>query len=800
MAWRSWRYPLQIIWQAESIPKTLLASAIKRAFQTLEPELFTTGVGPRVRRAVRSPSGRLPFSTRLKRIPMFEHASIRWAAQSVAILLVPLAASLQAQTTHSWSAAKAAKAAAAASQPASGDPATLETVNNQQAITPASTQAPAPIIIVLPPGAALPADWKNLVSPQPLPTGVVPASAAAAGDNSNTDGPSQGQPQSRLQTQKPSATPPARVAAPSAPLRPQSDPARAGERSSARFPAEAVMPNSMAHASASDGSGGIFKWPAGMRIEYAEPQPVLESPMAKRSKALFRKSKDVPVAGPPASTNGRSKALFANSEKTAASMPAAAELSQAQGVPSTSTNAQAMTQPSAPVPAIQNGQSRALFAKRSDGRSLDEVVVDLFQASDTSSKALFAQRSSEPSGPLPTIADPAAPPAPQTAAGAADQNTSPSNTRRSKALFTKPLWGKPAEPDPLQKYLPTEYAGDAPAADQSVPQAAIAAAQPSSPSPAAQSAPVGKPRSKALFPKSMFVRSRTVAPPPVPEIAARTPNVPTPAVVAHSSGSPLPAPKLLSQAAPVAPDRPAASPRQLIRTEVAGTVKNDLAAPPSSDSSADDEVAATPWGPSKRRPKAARKARPAGSMATVPTPESGEPDSDSAKRDESHETHADAIPMAASPATVEPSDFEPAVVVAVVDKAADAETAERPGDADVNFAGFRQGTRPRGEQVTPAGDQTAKSRPPLAEDQPAPLSSRGAQVKRRPVVIDENTGKPFPVAGDDATDSRSGASQVDSIAVSATGSAADAKLDRVPPRSGRITISSSRTRSGNPLR
>jgi hypothetical protein len=46
MAWRSWLHQVQDIWQVESIPKTLLASAIKRAFQTLEPELFTTGVGP----------------------------------------------------------------------------------------------------------------------------------------------------------------------------------------------------------------------------------------------------------------------------------------------------------------------------------------------------------------------------------------------------------------------------------------------------------------------------------------------------------------------------------------------------------------------------------------------------------------------------------------------------------------------------------------------------------------------------------------------------------------------------------
>jgi hypothetical protein len=357
-----------------------------------------------------------------------------------------------------------------------------------------------------------------------------------------------------------------------------------------------------------------------MRLEYAEaPQPPPQSPMANRTKALFRQSLEVP---PPvqqtSAAPAKSKALFSRTpapqpetvpaQALATAPPAKpkALLPGGQIYPNFGAN-----NPQGATPMIHNApsrsayssmpaeQSRALFAPRPDGRGMDEAMLEWFQATNTS-RALFSQsadgrpiRLPAPTTPTVSAANQASRQAPavQTAAAASPsgvpaQPMEPSDSQppKSKALFSKPLWPKPTEPDPLLKYVPREHE----------PRQAAAAAVP------AAGVSGNEKGSKALFPRSMFIRSQQ-QPPSSAAVATSAPAKTGPTLArAPASEDPLKAPQLLAE-----PARQAVNLAQKKASSASGTPGKR---PGGTLDSTGTEQPADPrdWRPSKRRPKAAR--------------------------------------------------------------------------------------------------------------------------------------------------------------------------------------------------
>jgi hypothetical protein len=566
--------------------------------------------------------------------------SLRWAALGCVPLLLAVEISPAAQPAQ-WSAPKAARAAAQAHRIAAGESESQpeakpapEVVRAEPGANSAESAPARPIVVVVRPGESIPPELQALINQAPAQLSTQPNGPAPQ------PMPSQ---QSRLQSTTTAASTPASASVPAAaPLRPQSDPAQAGERRPAH--SDPLLPSS---ANIQPGQGGIFKWPSGMRLEYAEPpQPPPQSPIAKRTKALFRQSLEVPPPVAQASASPpKAKALFSRTPAPQSEAVAAQALATAPGAKSKALLPQGQIHPNfgisnpgsaaapatamihnqpatRPVPSSMTAeQSRALFARRPDGRGIDEAVLEWFQAADNSQRALFVQSPDSRSTRLPqpaiaTVAaagqasrqsSPAVQTSPAASANAAPAHAAPaplfatesseSQPPKSKALFSKSLWPRPTEPDPLLKYIPREHEPkqDSATAVQS------SSGQPASAVPAATR--TGREKgSKALFPRSMFVRSQQQAPNSPAQAVATSAAAKTGPTLARVSApeDALKEPQLVAE-----PVHQAVNRAQRKAAPSSGTTGHPSGA--NSDSTSVEQPAgARDWRPSKRRPKATR--------------------------------------------------------------------------------------------------------------------------------------------------------------------------------------------------
>jgi hypothetical protein len=516
-------------------------------------------------------------------------------------LLFAVESSFAAQPAQ-WSAPKAARAAAQAHRLAAGDseaPAEINPAADVERVEPAVSSADGattrPIVVIMRPGDSIPPELQALLNQAPAKLSAPP--------NGPAPHPIPTQPQSRLQGTTTAANTPASASVPAAaPLSSQLDPAQAGERRPAH--SDPLLPSS---ANIQAGQGGIFKWPSGMRLEYADPpQPPPQSPMAKRTKALFRQSLETPPVEQTGATPPKAKALFSRtSAPTPEAMPgqglATAQPAKPKALlPGGKINYPnlGISNPGSPgtpaTPLVHNAppravtssmpaeQTRALFAPRPDGRGFDEAMLDWFQASDTSSRALFSQSTRLPA---PTTAVQTAAAASANAAPAQPVEPPASQPTRSKALFSKSLWPKPAEPDPLLKYIPRDHEPNQASATAAIP-AATASGNPKN--------------SKALFPREMFVRSRQQPPgPPAVAPSAPTKSGPTLARVPAAEES-IQAPQLLAEPARQAVNR--AEGKSSSASGMAGKQPGGNLNP----SAVERPAGPRDWRPSNRRPKAAR--------------------------------------------------------------------------------------------------------------------------------------------------------------------------------------------------
>jgi hypothetical protein len=386
----------------------------------------------------------------------------------------------------------------------------------------------------------------------------------------------------------------------------------------------------------SEASRGFFEWPEGMRGKSEEEAPAPQSPIAKRTRAIFRSpeiprpaSEEVQAAVQPATAQPpeqapRSRALFSQRPEAPIAAPPAVSpapmapsepvtlgpyapeppriqgashepVAQApvQAAPAVSAKPQAVLQSQNTL--SQHAQPRALFTKPIDDRPTVLTVAEQVLGPNVLP-------------PSPAVHGPTA----QTTVG---QPAAPSSRPKSKALFSKSMFvrakpGAPAEPDPLKKYLPTNYpAGGTSRVGGS---AAQYVAQPRV-APAAATASAGVTHSRSLFPLKFFgqyaeTAQADVLPPAshqvadssqTPTLAAAPPND-TSGDIVRPNLQPMPA---------TAPGTSLALPSEGDGS-TSGNANSALAAvsSKSADLEATDEG---DWRPSKRRrkPTGGRKAK-----------------------------------------------------------------------------------------------------------------------------------------------------------------------------------------------
>lgn len=377
----------------------------------------------------------------------------------------------------------------------------------------------------------------------------------------------------------------------------------------------------------SQASRGFFEWPEGMRAKSEEETPAPQSPIAKRTRAIFR-SPEIPrpvseegqvavqpaTAQPPAQAP-RARALFSQRpEAPIAAPPAVSPAPMAPSEPVTlgpyapepprihgashepvvqapvqaalavSAKPQAVLQSHSTPP--QHAQPRALFAKPVDDRSSVLTVAEQVLG--------------------PNVLPPSPAVQGQPAQTTVGQPAAPSSRPKSKALLPKSLFvrakpGTPAEPDPIKKYLPTNYpAGATSRAAASAPQHV---AQPSVAPSAAASA--GVTHTRSLFPLKFFGKQTETAPtdvlPPASHQVANSNQTPTLAATPpNDAASDIVRPSLQPMPA-TAPGTSLALPSES-DDSTSGNANSALAAvsSKSADREATDEG---DWRPSKRRRK-----------------------------------------------------------------------------------------------------------------------------------------------------------------------------------------------------
>jgi hypothetical protein len=411
----------------------------------------------------------------------------------------------------------------------------------------------------------------------------------------------------------------------------------------------------------SEANRGFFEWPEGMRAKSVEDTPAPQSPIAKRTRAIFR-SPEIPrsssdegqVAAQPTAAQSpeqapRARALFSQRLETPSAAPQSTSPASAPVAPSqsvtlgpfapepprvpgaphepvtqapvsagqaTSASPQAASPPhSAPVAYAQpqpqsvppqHTQPRALFSKPADDRPAVLSVAEQILGPN-----VLPPAQGQPAQPI------------------ASQPAVPSTRPRSKALLPKSLFvrakpGAPAEPDPLRKYLPTNYPQGgtsrvAASASQDVPQPSTA--------PITATASTGATHSRSLFPIRFFGQQAEAA--VAPSVAPASHQVvnsgqtPTLAAIAPSDvASDIARPNLQPMSA-AAPGTSLALPSEDDRS-TSGATSNTPAAiaiKPASREAADD----SDWRPSKRRHKPATTQKAKEPKTEIATAEKTEP-------------------------------------------------------------------------------------------------------------------------------------------------------------------------------
>lgn len=615
---------------------------------------------------------------------MVNQASTRWAALGAAILLTPLSQPLRADGLAQTAPRPAPVFIARQTPPASAQSQPVVAQPQPVANTPPNPQQAA-VIIYLPAGSQ-PFDLQALLAgastppaaagrqPGPKPEQMAPA--RPSGPGMLPPQPSVAAPASAprvsavnhtsrallpahshsvpLETQIANfvTNPPPRAVPVAAQVaQPQADStAQSGEpRQRALIPASSLP----LKINESEESRGFFEWPEGMKAKSEIETPAPQSPIAKRTRAIFR-SPEIPrpsseeelaavqpaTAQPPGQAP-RARALFSQRpEAPTAAPPAASQapiapsepvtlgpyapepprihgasrepVAQApvQAAPAVAAKPQAVSAvsppQSAPVtyahpqPQIapqQHAQPRALFARPADDRPSVLTVAEQILG--------------------PNVLPPSQAVQGQPAQTIVSQPAAPSSRPKSKALFPKSMFvrakpGTPAEPDPLKKYLPTNYpAGGTSRVGGS---AAQYVAQPRV-APAAATASARVTHSRSLFPLKFFgqhaeTAQADVLPPAshqvadssqTPTLAAAPPND-TSGDIVRPNLQPMPA---------TAPGTSLALPSESDGS-TSGNANSALAAV--SSKSADREATDDgDWRPSKRRrkPTAGQKAKEA---------------------------------------------------------------------------------------------------------------------------------------------------------------------------------------------
>lgn len=483
---------------------------------------------------------------------------------------------------------------------------------------------------------------------------------------------------------------------------------------------------------------GIFQWPEGMRAKSVETPPEAESPMAKRSKALFRPKgvvtiepvegtpgSDVSAAVPPApATSTRPRAIFAQRDDgRAAPLPVAAQ-TPPQYVPQQSPVAQdvqdlvrtppvAAQEQSANIqPSAANTHSRALFSTAPQLQSAEPSPIERFlgpgvlppkQAPDA--RALFSVAAATQAVPVSNDPMPAA---------------TPPGLKKAKALFPKAMWTRfrsnessPPEPDPLAKFLPKNYTP----AGQNVDPRSQSSAGPAG----------GAKRSKALFSKPLQVQA-----PPIPTLAS-----PPPAATSQR----------LRQSPAVAAVNPPETVAASLHSEpfeaVAEPAEQTVAAPAGQPgkSEATMESPAAQWRPSKRRVSeitaapaehvnVAGKEEPKSEAKPKQMPQPKPTETVSRTSSEQVVIAESVAPLQPTTLTIErPAKSQAAVIVSVVEHSASADV--RPTSDDTIATDTALSEESKAEVDSPVKRSGSNDASPVGE--PAEAE---APRKRRPVIIE----------------------------------------------------------------
>lgn len=491
---------------------------------------------------------------------------------------------------------------------------------------------------------------------------------------------------------------------------------------------------------------GIFEWPEGMKAKPVEDTPAPQSPIAKRTRAIFRapeiprsageqeQATAQPATAQPSEPSPRSRALFSQRPEAPIAAPPAADPPPAPNAPSES----ATLGPYAPEPPRIQGAPHepvtqspvsvapsvpAMPPSHSAPVTYAQPQPQVVPPQHAQARALFSKPVDDRPGVLsvaeqilgPNVLPPSPAAQGQSAQPIANQPTVPSTRPRSKALLPKSMFvrakpGARAEPDPLKKYLPTNYPPGgtsrvAASAQQSAPQPSVA--------PAVAATSASPTHSRSLFPLKFFGQQAEVAPAPTEPTAshqvASSSQTPTLAAVPpNDAASEIVRPNLQ----PMSAAAPGTSPAKASESDIttSGSANSEQTARGASDGS--------DWRPSKRRRKPTTAKKTKEPKTEIATAEKTEATSAAAEEPPTHGSDSPAgqaivkIERAVKPA--------PAVIVPLASPpAAPMPAAERDETPLNNARDFEtavkrsSATEPRivGESPAMATDTPHKRRP-----------------------------------------------------------------------------------------
>lgn len=507
-------------------------------------------------------------------------------------------------------------------------------------------------------------------------------------------------------------------------------------------------------------SGGLFKWPEGMRGDPIEVPQSTAQPNAvpfqlQRSKALFRQpmffgaqvgsSQPQPPKGSGQTQQANPRQVVASRQSPTGTAPA---VIPPQPTPPTFVQptdsappapAQLQSEPPALSASGASQPSRALLTGRAVDLTTVPAVVDRLIGPE-SPKALFYQG--------PGAAAQRATPTPGSAVESVPTNTSqaantgmPTGQRpQSRALFSKSTWGGTSGRDgssaasgsiDWRKFMPKDY----PTANSAAPA--------DTPTPAAQAPP----RSRALFSRSLFTwlkdkdldgPSQAPAAPPAttpmvqPSQAVEMPKAPEPLSVAGKTDAPP------SAASGATSDAPAT--KEIAKANAAGSDPKQNPAPSDSPGAKSATASAVRsetagWRPSKRLGRATDAAQAGHVEEPKVTVKSVDKPAKAAVAPPAKEPVVAESAPAAEPSTVaieKPRKPVPAVIVALAEKDP-AAVAPEPQAKSARKPKPARSQRPTQsansdavDSQSPVGHEPAEQQPSLVSDTP---------VKRRPTII-----------------------------------------------------------------